>query len=100
MGRVWDGPPYPIFIPIIYIFFLIPIPKPGGTSWYPMPIYKRVDNLIPSQICFWELYFYRTWVSEISINTIWVIIFKLQITSFKIIHTPTTLILCCLLIHI
>ena len=100
-GRVWDGPPQPHFPPGYIIFFPSPSQTQGGASWCPpCPFTKELIIPSPSQMCFWGLCFYITWVSRISINTIWVLIFKLQKTSFQMIHTLTTPMLCCPLIHI
>ena len=99
--RVWDGQPLPHFPPGYIIFFPSPSQTWGGASWCP-PCPFTKELIIPSLslMCFWGLCFYRTWVSRISINTIWVLIFKLQKTSFQMIQTLTTPMLCCLLIHI
>ena len=97
MGRATPTP----FQSRLYIFFPSPSQTWGGASWCPLcPFTKELIIPSPSQMCFWESCFYRTWVSEISTNTIWVLIFKLQRTSFKMIHTLMTPTLCCLLIHI
>ena len=90
----------------LYNFFPSPSQTRGGASWCPpCPFTKELIISSPSQMCFRESCFYKicfyiTQVFGISTNTIWVLIFKLQRTSFKMIHTLTTLILCCFLIHV
>ena len=90
----------------LYNFFPSPSQTRGGASWCPpCPFTKELIISSPSQMCFRESCFYKicfyiTQVFGISTNTIWVLIFKLQKTFFKMIHTLTTLILCCFLIHI
>ena len=74
-GRVWDGPLLPHFRPGYIFFFPSPSQTRGGASWCaPCPFTKELIIAFPSQMCFRELCFYRTWVSEISINVIRVII--------------------------
>ena len=97
--RVWDGPPLPHFRPSYIFFFRSPSQTWGGVSWCPScpftkeliisslsqtqggaswcppcPFTKELIISSPSQMYFRELCFYRTWVFEISINVIWVII--------------------------
>ena len=74
-GRVWDGPLLPHFRPSYIFFFPSPFQTWGGVSWcLSCPFTKKLIILSLSQMYFRELCFYRTWVFEISINVIWVII--------------------------
>ena len=74
-GRVWDGPPLPHFCPDYIFFFPSPSQTWGGASWcLPCPFTKKLIIPFSSQMYFRELCFYKTQVSEISINIIWVII--------------------------
>ena len=48
MGWVWSRPPLPYSRPNYLNLFPIPIPNPGRDGLMcPVPVYNRLDNLIP-----------------------------------------------------